>query len=330
MILTMKIAVTGGSGHIGVNLCRELIKQRHTIRALIHKNTKGFQDLPLETVQGNLKDPASLISLVHDADIVIHLAAAISIQGNKTGDLFDINVEGTRNILEASQKACVKKFIHFSTIHALEQSPFNQVLDENRPLAVKNKMAYGRSKALAEEIVIKAAKQGMDAIILSPTAVIGPFDCAPSLMGRALILLARGRLPALVPGGYDWVDVRDVVCSSIAAIEKGRKGERYILSGHWRTLDQISELVSDLREYRSRRVICPLWLARLGLPFIRLYCSVYDKDPLYTRDSLYALRISHRNISHEKAAIELDFKPRPFEETIEDTLAWFQEQGFLG
>jgi len=325
----MKIAVTGGSGHIGVNLCQKLVKQGHTIRVLVHKNTKNLQGLPLETVQGSLGEPASLSLLVHDADIVIHLAAAISIQGNKTGELFDINVDGTRNILEASQKASVKRFIHFSTIHALEQSPFDQVLDENRPLAVKNKMAYCRSKALAEEIVIKATKQGMDAVILSPTAVIGPFDYAPSLMGRALILLARGRLPALVPGGYDWVDVRDVACSILTAIEKGRNGERYILSGHWRTLEQISELVSILREYRSRRVICPLWLARLGLPFIRLYCSVYDKDPLYTRDSLYALRMSHRNISHEKAAKELDFKPRSFEETIKDTLAWFHEQGFL-
>lgn len=327
----MKIAVTGGSGHIGVNLCQELVKQGHTIRALIHKNIKDLQGLPLETVQGELGDPASLSSLVHDADIIIHLAAVISIQGNKTGELFDINIEGTRNILEASQKASVKKFVHFSSIHALEQSPFDQVLDESRPLAVRDKMAYSRSKALAEEIVLKAAKQeGMDATVLSPTAVIGPFDYAPSLMGRALILLAKGRLPALVPGGYDWVDVRDVACSAITAIEKGRKGERYILSGHWKTLEQISELVSKLREYHSRRVLCPLWLARLGLPFIRLYCSVYDKDPLYTRDSLYALRMSHRNISHEKAAKELDFKPRPFEETIKDTLAWFQKQGFLG
>jgi dihydroflavonol-4-reductase len=326
----MKIAVTGGSGHIGVNLCRELAKRGHTIRVLIHKNTNGLQDLPQETVQGHLGDPASLSSLVHDADIVIHLAAVISIQGNKTGELFDINVEGTRNILEASQKAPVKRFIHFSSIHALEQSPFDQVLDENRPLAVRDKMAYSRSKALAEEIVLKATKQGMDAIILSPTAVIGSFDYAPSLMGRALILLARGRLPALVPGGYDWVDVRDVAYSTLTAIEKGRNGERYILSGHWRTLEQISELVSILHEYRSRRVICPLWLARLGLPFIRLYCSIYDKDPLYTRDSLYALRMSHRNISHEKATKELDFNPRPFEETIKDTLAWFQKQGFLG
>jgi dihydroflavonol-4-reductase len=326
----MKIAVSGGNGHIGVNLCRELVKQGHNIRVLVHKNAQALQDIPLETVQGDLRNPVSVSSLVHDADIVIHLAAVISIQGNRTGELFDINVEGTRNILEASRRASVKRFIHFSSIHALVQFPFHQILDENRPLAVSDKMAYSRSKAQAEEIVLKAAKQGMDAVILSPTAVIGPYDYAPSLMGRALILLARGRLPALVPGGYDWVDVRDVMCSAIAAMEKGRKGERYILSGHWMTLEQISELVSTITDHHTRRITCPNWLARFGLPFINLYCSVYDKDPLYTRDSLNTLRTSHRNISHERAAKELDFRPRPFEETIKDTLAWFEKQGFLG
>jgi dihydroflavonol-4-reductase len=326
----MKIAVTGGSGHIGVNLCQELVKQGYAVRVLVHKNTKDLQDIPLETVWGDLRDPASISSLVHDADIVIHLAAVISIQGNRTGELFDINVEGTRKILEASLRASVKRFIHFSSIHALVQYPFNRILDENRPLAVSDKMAYSRSKALAEEIVLKAAEQGMDATILSPTAVIGPFDYTPSLMGRALILLASGRMPALVPGGYDWVDVRDVTCSAIAAIKKGRKGERYILSGHWMTLEQISELVSKITDRHTRRITCPNWLARVGLPFINLYCSVYDKDPLYTRDSLYTLRTSHRNISHEKATKELDFKPRPFEETIKDTLAWFETQAFLG
>ncbi|MDH4218641.1 MAG: NAD-dependent epimerase/dehydratase family protein [Candidatus Aminicenantes bacterium] len=325
----MKIAVTGASGHIGVNLCRELVKKGHAIKALVHKNTRSLQGIPLETVQGDLKDPASLFALVKDADAVFHLGAVISIRGNRTGELFDINVEGTRKILEASQKESVKRFIHFSSIHALDHSPYNQELDENRPLAIRDKMAYSRSKALAEDIVINASNQGLDTVILSPTAVIGPFDYAPSLMGRAILLMATGKLPALVPGGYDWVDVRDVVSSTLTALEKGRKGERYLLSGHWRTLEQISKLVSDIIDLRPQRFTCPNWLARLGLPFIKLYCSVYDKDPLYTRDSLYTLRTSHRNISHEKATKELGFKPRPFEETLKDTLDWFQNQGFL-
>ncbi len=329
LIFTMKVAVTGASGHIGVNLCRELVKQGHTVKALVHQNTESLQGIPLETVKGDLRDRASLTALVQKSDTVIHLAAAISIQGNRTGDLFDINVEGTRRILEATQNAYVKRFIHFSTIHALEQSPFDRVLDENRPLALKDKMAYSRSKAWAEKAVLEETERGLDIVILSPTAVIGPFDFGPSLMGRALILLALGKLPALVPGGYDWVDVRDVVNATLEAMEKGKKGERYLLPGHWKTLEQISELVSTITDRRPRRITCPNWLARFGLPLINLYCSLYDTEPLYTRDSLYTLRMSHKNISHQKAAEFLGYRPRPFEETLKDTLDWFKEQGIL-
>jgi dihydroflavonol-4-reductase len=325
----MKVAVTGASGHIGINLCRALVNRGHATKVLVHKNTENLKDFHLEQIQGDLKDADSLATLVRDADIVFHLGAMISIRGNRTGELFDINVEGTRRICEAAQKASVKRFIHFSSIHALVHAPYDQVLDENRPLAVADKMAYSRSKAKAEEIVLDAARKELDAVILSPTAVIGPFDYAPSLMGRALILLAHGKLPALVPGGYDWVDVRDVVKASIAAIEKGKKGERYLLSGHWMTLKQISDLVSRLIDFRPKKFTCPHWLAQIGLPFINLYCSVSEKEPLYTRDSLYTLRTSHKNISHIKASQELGFNPRPFEETLQDTLDWFQNRGFL-
>lgn len=326
----MKIAVTGASGHIGVNLCRELVRRRHSIKALIHTNRESLKEISVDKVRGDLKDPDSLTDLVRDADLVIHLGAIISIRGNKTGELFDINVEGTRRICEAAHKAAVGRFIHFSSIHALVHRPYDKALDESRPLAVADKMAYSRSKAAAEEIVLDAVRKGLDAVILSPTAVIGPYDYGPSLMGKALILIATGKLPALVKGGYNWVDVRDVTDATIAAIEKGKNGKRYLLSGHWRSLEQISDLVSRITEFRPpRKFTCPHWMARIGLPFINLYCSVYEKEPLYTHDSLYTLRTSHKNISHKKAAEELGFNPRPFEETLRDTLHWFQDQGFL-
>lgn len=326
----MKIAVTGASGHVGTNLCRELVSQGHVLKALVHTNTESLEDIPLTKIQGDLKNPESLTELVRDTDVVFHLGAIISIRGNRTGGLFDINVEGTRRICSAAQKASVRRFFHFSSIHALVHRPYDQELDETRPLAVQDRMAYSRSKALAEEVVLDAVKQGLDAVILCPTAVLGPFDYAPSLLGRALILLASGKLPTLIPGGYDWVDVRDVVRASISSLDKGKKGERYLLSGHWRTLKQISDLVSDIMDFRpARKFTCPHWLAQIGLPFINLYCSVYEKEPLYTQDSLYTLRTAHKNISHRKAAQDLDFKPRPFEETLRDTLDWFREQGFL-
>ena len=326
----MHIAITGASGHIGVNLCRFLVREGYSVRALIHKNSASLEGIPIEKVRGDLMDLASLCAFVEDTDIVFHAAGVISIRRQGIKDVFEINVNGTRNILTASKRASVKRVIHFSSIHALCQDPLDKILDETRPLAFNDRMGYSRSKAYAEKEVLDAVRQGLDAVILSPTAVVGPEDHEPSLMGRALILMSLGKLPFLVPGGYDWVDVRDVVQAASIAMVKGRKGERYLLSAHWHELKAITEMVSRIRESPKNRRICPHGIARLGLPFINLYCRLRDTDALYTKDSLRTLRTSHRNISHEKARRELDYDPRPLMETLRDTLDWFEAQKYLG
>jgi len=325
----MKIAVTGASGHIGVNLCRLLINKGFQVRALIHKNFRGLKDLELETIQGDLMDPSSLKTLVEHMDIVFHLAAVISIRGKKDKEILSQNVEGTRNILNASLEASVKRLIHFSSIHALTQEPHDQVLDETRPLALNDWMVYSRSKALSEREVLKFCESGLDGVILNPTAVLGPYDYQPSLLGRGFILLAQGKFPFMVPGGYDWVDVRDVVQAAYSSIKNARKGERYLLSGHWRQLKELSLIISKYIDCKPPRISCPHWLAKLGLPFINIYCSINRKEPLYTYDSLNTIRIGHRAISHQKASSELGFSPRPLEDTIKDTIDWFRENGYL-
>jgi dihydroflavonol-4-reductase len=325
----MNIAITGASGHIGVNLCRLLAEKGHSIRALVHKNIKNLRGIPIKTVKGDLMDSQSLDELARGADIVFHLAAVISIRGKKVKDLFEKNVDGTRNMLEAALKEKVKRFIHFSSIHALVHEPRDQALDESRGLAIDDKMAYSRSKALAEIEVFNAVKDGLDAVILNPTAVIGPYDFTPSLVGRALILMSLGKLSMLPPGGYDWVDVRDIAQAAAASISKGRKGERYLLSGHWREIKEIAAIVSGITGREKKFKNCPMWLAHLGLPFIHLHCAVKAKEPLYTRDSLYTLQAGHSNISNKKASKELGFIPRPLEESLKDTLDWFRESGYL-
>ncbi len=202
-------------------------------------------------------------------------------------------------------------------------------MDERRPLATQDKIIYSRTKALAEEVVQESVKAGLDAVILNPTAVIGPYDYAPSLLGRALIQMYLGKLPALVNGGYDWVDVRDVVKAAVMAVEKGKTGERYILSGHWQNMQDLYRLVSASSRRKAQRVSVPVWLAQTALPFLKLYCRLIGTEPLYSRDSLTILRTGHKNISHEKASREFGFSPRPLEQTMKDTLVWFKENGFL-
>jgi dihydroflavonol-4-reductase len=325
----MKIAVTGASGHIGVNLCQALIQHGHSVKALIHKSDHGIKELPLECVPGDLMDSSSLLRLVSGVEVVFHLAAVISIQVRNKEELFEKNVKGTENIVEAVLKGGAWRLIHFSSIHALVQEPFDKMLDEGRSLALKDRIDYSRSKALSELVVQEAVKEGLDAVILNPTAVIGPFDYAPSLLGRALILIYRGKIPALISGGYDWVDVRDVVKAAIVSVEKGEKGERYILSGHWKTLCELAELTYEISGERYKKLTCSPGLARVGLPFLKLYCWLNSTQPLYTKDSLKILQTGHSRVSCEKARKRLGFSPRPMEETLRDTFDWYRANGFM-
>ena len=167
-----------------------------------------------------------------------------------------------------------------------------------------------------------------DAIIINPTAIIGPHDYQLSHLGEALLALACGKLPALVSGGYDWVDVRDVVAGAIRAEERAQTGAQYIMSGHWVSIRDLAALVEKLTGTRAPRMVCPIWLARIGVPIVDSFRSQDGKRPLYTSMSLKTLN-SNRNISHARATRDLDYQPRPFRETLIDTLQWFTENGLL-
>jgi dihydroflavonol-4-reductase len=188
---------------------------------------------------------------------------------------------------------------------------------------------YDRSKAAGEGEVHKGIEQGLDAVIVIPTGIIGPYDDEPSYFGEALLTIARGKLPALIAGGFDWVDVRDVVEGATRAEERAVSGARYLLSGHWISVPEIAAIVAQVIGVPSPRLVCPMWLAPAGIPFTTGFARLTGKRPLYTRASLKALS-GNRNISHERATRDLDYNPRPFQETIVDTLRWFEENGYLG
>jgi dihydroflavonol-4-reductase len=325
----MKIAVTGANGHIGVNLCAQLQARGHTVKALCHKHDFGLKHIPVECHKGDLLNSDSLRSFVKDADVVIHLAAKISIRGDHDGMVKKINVDGTRNILEATRESGAKRFIHFSSIHAFEQEPFDQMLDETRPIVSNNGFAYDKSKAEGERMVLSAAGDGLDVLVLCPTAILGPTDYEPSLTGKAMLQLFRHQIPALVPGGYNWVDVRDVVDGCIASMEHGKCGEKYLLSGEWIDLKGISGIISHVTGHKTTSLVMPFWVATVGLPFITLYSKISGGDPLYTGESLYILRNGNHNIDCNKAKRELGYSPRKIEETILDLFTWFRENGFL-
>jgi dihydroflavonol-4-reductase len=325
----MIIAITGANGHVGVNLCKSLLELGHDVRALVHKNANGLEMSDVKIFKGNLLDKESLRPFLQGADIVFHLAAKISITGDSHGSVRAINTEGTRLMIELSQEYNIKRFIHFSSIHAFRQETHDQVLDENRPLVNEEAFAYDRSKADGERIVMNAAKEGFDAFVLSPTAIVGPMDYEPSLMGKALLQLYHHQIPALVPGGYNWVDVRDIVQGAIQSIEKGRKGEKYLLAGHWHSLPEVARLIEKHTGKKIVSTVMPFWLAWIGLPFITLYSRMSKRIPLYTSESLKIIIRGSKQISHAKAEKELGFNPRSMDETVKDVMKWFEINGYL-
>jgi dihydroflavonol-4-reductase len=325
----MRIAVTGANGHVGVNLCKALLEQGHEVRALCHKNLNGIRDLDVLKIQGDMLDTSSLKKLLDQAEVVFHLAARISITGDSDGMVSRTNAEGTKNILNAAMEAGVRRFIHFSSIHAFQQQPHNQELNETRPLVGSKGFAYDVSKATGERSVYEAVGKGLNAVILSPTAITGPSDPQPSLLGSAVLQIYNNRIPSLVPGGYNFVDVRDVVSGALAAIERGRAGEKYLLAGHYHTLREFSGLIQLHSGKKTVRTVLPFWLARVGLPFIHLYSRLTGNEPLYTSESLTIIGEGSTMISHAKAREELGFNPRPFSDTIRDLIEWFKQNGFI-
>jgi dihydroflavonol-4-reductase len=324
----MKIAVTGANGHVGVNLCKSLIEQGHEVKALTHNHSQGLINIPVIIIKGDLLEKETLIPLLTGVDVVFHLAAKISITGDPDGMVARINTEGTKNMLAAAIACKVKRFIHFSSIHAFQQHPISQPLDETRPLVDNHEgFAYDRSKAAGERAVMEAARNGLDAFVLSPTAIIGPSDPEPSLIGNAVIDIYNHKIPSLVPGGYDWVDVRDIVVAAISAIEKGRTGEKYLLAGHWHSLQEFSALIKLHTGRNTVNTVLPMWVARVGLPFITLYSRLSGTKPLYTSESLTIISEGNRMISNAKARKELNFNPRPLSETLKDFLTWLKDNG---
>ncbi len=325
----MKIAITGANGHVGANLVRMLLAEGMQLRLLQHHQHQAIDGLDAEVVTGNLNDPASLDIFCKNIDVVIHLAAKISIGHNSYDSLFKTNVSGTKNLVGAAKKAGVKRFIHFSSIHALQHKPLDEIMDESKSLATESPIAYEHTKALADEWILTQQADDFDVIVLNPTAIIGPNDFQPSLQGSFIIRLYKGTLPGLVPGGYDWVDVRDVCGAARSAISHGKAGERYILSGHFVTVAEFARLVARVSGKKIKKPVLPLWLAYVGVPFIFLWSKLRGQEPLYTKQSLFILQSGNRKISNLKATKELGFNPRPLAESLKDTIGWFKENKYI-
>jgi len=329
MVRNMIAAITGATGHVGVTLSRLLLSRGHRVRAIVRKDARGLEGLDVEKVEGDVRSPESLARAFRGTDVVFHAAAHISITRFDMREVAETNVVGTRHVIAACRETGVRRLVHFSSIEALDPLPLDAPLDEERPFVdARAASPYAVSKAQAEGEVRRATAAGLDAVILNPTAIIGPWDFKPSLLGSALMSIANGRLPMLVDGGFDWVDVRDVAEAALAAAERAPAGSRYIVGGRWASMAELAQRVCSVTGARPPGLTCPFWIARAWAPVSATYSRIAGKTPLFTGYSLSVLR-GNRTVSHERAARDLGYRPRALEETIGDACAWFEVNGYL-
>lgn len=315
--------VTGATGHIGNVLIRQLLEQGEHVRALVRQGTSPLAliDLDVELVPGDLLDPISLAQAVQGVEHVYHLGAKITLSRRSDPETGHVNLDGTRNLLAACFDAKVSRFIYASSLYAL-RLPKTGIVDETFPFDPFTSFGeYDQSKAAASLLVQQAVREGMDAVILCPTAVVGSFDFRCSETGRGILYHLKPGIKFTVDGAYDFVDVRDVALGFIQAAQNGRRGEVYILGGDRLTVQQVSKIIWQFSGGWHKGFHLPDWVADLAAGILPLFTS----DPLVTAYALGAIR-SNSFISHAKATQELDYHPRPARQAIEDAVHWWQKR----
>lgn len=319
--------VTGATGHIGNVLVRLLIERGEHVRAMIMpgEDPSPLNGLDVQIVEADVLDYQSLLKAFENVDVVFHLAGIISILPGKDHMLQAVNVIGTRNVIQAARSSGVRRLVYTSSIHALKRVPDGVLIDETVPFDTEHAISsYDSSKASASLDVLNTVRDGLDAVIVCPTGVIGPYDFRLSELGQ-LILDCVDQKPMLyIDGAYDFVDVRDVADGLILAADKGRRGESYILSGERIEVLDIIKTVQEVLGKRLFSLKVPFSLARFIAKLTPFYYRLTQVKPRFTSYSL-ATVTSNSYISHAKANAELGYNPRPLQETLADTARWFLE-----
>jgi dihydroflavonol-4-reductase len=287
------------------------------------EDCSALEGLNIEKVEGNVLDPASLARAMQGIEVVYHMAALVSIVEDHAPLLYKVNVEGTRNVIEAARQAGIRRLIYTSSIHALTRPPDGVTIDESLPFDPHNPAgAYDRTKAEASLAVQQAAREGFDAVIVCPTGVLGPYDYRRSEMGEMVLTWMKRGVGIVVNGFFDFVDVRDVANGHILAAERGACGETYILGGERISVPQIHQLVQQAAHLHQPAVNIPLPLALFTARFAEIYYRVTKTRPRFTRYSLETL-VSNSQISSAKAARQLGYSPRRLADSLVDTVAWW-------
>ena len=323
--------ITGGSGHVGANLVRELSSRGYEVRCIDFDNDhRAFEGFNVELVKGNITDISTLDNTFKDVEVVFHTAAVISLDRKDKDLIRSVNVGGTENVCEMSLRHGVKKLIHFSSVDAFVREPLEDPLYENRSLVTDpNAVPYDLSKADAQRIVLEYCDKGLNASIIHPSGIFGPNDFKPSLFGQEFINIANGKRPYSINVGYDYVDVRDLCKTSVDCIDKGEIKQNYIVGGNYMDFVYMSEVMSEILNKKLIRSTLPFGFIYMSLPGSYMSSLIKKTPRAITLDSIHTIKVQNKNIPSGLSKEQLDHNPRPLEETIQDTIEFFQKRGLI-
>ncbi|MFY9741262.1 MAG: hopanoid-associated sugar epimerase [Candidatus Sulfotelmatobacter sp.] len=327
----MPIFLTGATGFLGSHVARVLAEQGGDLRLFVRRtsNLKNLEGLKAETAIGDLRDPASLEKAMSGCDTVFHVAADYRLWLRDPNEMYGSNVEGTRAILEAARKNGVKSVVYTSSVGTIGFTGNGQPADEDSAVSLADMIGhYKRSKFMAEQIALEAGRSGMRVVTVNPTTPIGEQDIKPTPTGRIVVDFLKKKFPAYVETGLNLVDVRECALGHVAALEKGKSGERYILGGENLTLKQILDKLGAITGLPSPKVKLPYFVAYLAGAVDEIVSGrILGREP---RATVETVRMGKKKMwaSSSKAERELGWKIVPADDALRRAVEWFRANGY--
>jgi dihydroflavonol-4-reductase len=327
----MKAFVTGATGFVGSHVATVLAEQGAELRLLVRSGSdpKNIQQLNADRVVGDLCDPESIDRAMAGCDVVFHVAADYRLWVRDPAQMYRANVEGTQTILQAARKNRVRRVVYTSSVATMGFTVKNNPVDENSPVSLENMIGhYKRSKYMAEQVALAAGRNGIDVVVVNPSTPVGEQDIKPTPTGRIVVDFLKKKFPAYVDTGLNMVDVRECARGHVAAFEKGRSGERYILGGENLTLKQILDKLAAITGLPSPRVRLPYAVALAsGVVDTVVTGVVLRREPRVTID---AVRMGRKKmfVSSAKAERELGWKAVSVDDALRRAVQWFQDNGY--
>jgi dihydroflavonol-4-reductase len=328
----MKAFVTGSTGFLGSHVARALLQHGAEIRLLVRSSsrTDNIADLNAERVIGDLRDADSLKRGMAGCDVVFHVAADYRLWTLNSKELYDSNVRGTRNILQAAADTGVRRVVYTSSVATMGFGNNGRTTSESTPVTLSNMIGdYKRSKFMAERLVIDAALAGQDVVVVNPTTPIGERDIKPTPTGQIIVDFLKRKFPAYVDTGLNLVDVRDCAEGHLLALEKAQPGERYILGGDNLTLKQILDKLAAITGLRSPKIELPYAFAyATGVVDTLVTGKLRKREPRVTLD---AVRMGRKKmfVTSAKAERELGWRPGPVDDALRRAVEWFRANGYV-